>query len=198
MISNRLLKHFSISLRYPLMLCFNKSFTEGNVPNLMKIAKVTPLHKGGDARLCDNYRPISVLPSMSKLIEKIVFNRVINHLEANNLLYSKQFGFRRNHSTIDAVQTLVGDILKGFDEGLTCLSVMIDLRKAFDTCSHHILLAKLEQLGIKGNLLRWFESYLSDRYQYVKIENCTFRQATNICRGATRRVTWCITICNSN
>ena len=169
--SNVFLKKVALSIRYPLMLCCNKSFAEGVVPNKMKIAKIIPLHKKGSAQLCDNYRPISLLPTMSKVIEKIVYRRVTEHLSVNDILYYRQYGFRANHSTTDAVCDLVSEILQGFDKEMSCLSVMIDLRKAFDSCDHSLMLKKLEKMGIRGDLLRWFTSYLSARTQYVSIAN---------------------------
>ena len=164
-ISNWLLKKLIHVIKLPLCMIIKRSLFEGVYPDLLKIATVHPLHKGGDKMLTDNYRPISLLPVISKVLEKLVFNRVTNYLEKNNVIYAKQYGFRRGHSTTDAIFNLVGEILKAFENDQMVLSIFIDLRKAFDTVSHSVLLEKLAKLGIISTELNWFESYLNDRKQ---------------------------------
>ena len=135
------------------------------------MAKVIPLHKGGEKIISDNYRPISLLLVISKVIECVVYNIVVSHLEKHNALYPRQYGFRRNHSTSYAALNLLADVLEAFDKNLMVLSVFVDLKKAFDTVSHEILVQKLKCLGIPGAELTWFKSYLSARKQTVEIEH---------------------------
>ena len=170
-ISNWLLKKLISVIKHPLCCIFNKSLESGIYPNLMKLAKVVPLHKSGSKNIADNYRPISLLPVISKILERIVYNRTVVHLDANNIVFPRQFGFRKKHSTVDAVTNLAGEILKSFDENLMVLGVFIDLKKAFDTVSHSRILDKLSTLGIRGIQLEWFRSFLDNRRQFVEINS---------------------------
>ena len=155
----------------PLTFLINMSITQGTVPNELKIAKVIPLYKGEDIQLIENYRPISILPYFSKIFEKVIFRYVIEFIEENNILYEYQFGFRKNHSTSHAIITLVERVNKALDTGKYVVGVFIDLKKAFDTIDHGILMRKLELYGIQRNILNWFKSYLSYRCQYVEYKN---------------------------
>ena len=130
----------------------------------MKIAKVIPIYKSGDEALTCNYRPISVLNFFSKIFEKIMYNYFINE---HNILYSYQFGFRQTYSTNHAIITLVEKINEALYKGNIMIGVYIDLKKAFDTVNHNILLKKLYAYGIRGNVLKWFKSYLHNRQQFV-------------------------------
>ena len=131
----------------------------------LKIAKVTPLFKSGDAENVTNYRTISVLLVFSKILERILYNRIYKHLKNNNLLFDKQFGFQLNNSTEHAILQLVNDI--SFERGEYTLGIFIDLFKAFDTANLEILISKLEYYGIKGKNLKWLKSYLSERKQCI-------------------------------
>ena len=137
----------------------------------MKIAKVTPVYKAGDSSDLGNYRPISVLPCFSKILERIMYKRLYKYLQENKILYCKQFGFQAGHSTDHAIIQLVDQIYENFEENNYTLGVFIDLSKAFDTVAHKIRLSKLETYGVKRNLLKWFENYLTNRKQYVQINN---------------------------
>ena len=148
------------------------SIREGIVPEELKLAKVTPIYKGEDDQLIQNYTPISVLPFFSKIFEKIIFINMIEFLNENKLFYDCQFGFRKNHATSHAIITLTERVSKALDTGKIVVGVFLDLKKAFDTVDHNILLQKLEKYGIKGNILNWFKSYLSCRKQYVLYNNC--------------------------
>lgn len=167
--SNILIRKIRYSIRLPLMILVNKSLLVGEFPDAMKIAKVFALHKGGVKSDLDNYRPISLLSVLSKILEKAMLARLVDFFDANNILYDKQFGFRKGHSTVNAVQQLVGDILSGFEKNFKCLALFLDLRKAFDVCHHGIMLSKLSHYGVRGTALSWFESYLSERKQFVEI-----------------------------
>ena len=167
-ISNILLKHIAPSISEPLSKIFNKSITEGIFPQNMKLADVLPVYKSKDRLDCTNYRPISLLPVVSKVLERIIHKRLYHFLINNNLLYNSQYGFRAHHSTINAVTEFIGKVAKGFDKGESTLGVFLDLSKAFDTIDHSILLHKLDKYGVRGTAKDWFQSYLSDRWQQVK------------------------------
>ena len=168
-ISNDLLKSIFVSIREPFCYVVNRSFADNIFPTAMKTAKLNPLHKGGQKNLCDNLRPISLLPVLSKLIEKIMFRRTVKHLEDHDVIFAKQFGFRTNHSTNDAIHLLIGELLDGLKDKNKILAIFIDLKKAFDTVDHSLILTKLESYGIRGGELEWYRSYLSDRFQYTSM-----------------------------
>ena len=138
----------------------------------MKIAKVLPFYKSGKKNLMTNYRPISVLSSFSKILERIMYNRLYIYLNDNNLFFQKQFGFREGHSTNHAHIQLINNICDSFNQNKYTLGVFIDLSKAFDTVDHNILLKKLSLYGIKSNNLKWFSSYLSNRKQFIQAGAC--------------------------
>ncbi|KAG8267360.1 hypothetical protein J6590_108680 [Homalodisca vitripennis] len=131
--------------------------------------------------MATNYRPISLLPTVSKVIEKITLSRLLTHLQANNLLSNKQHGFRKGRSTLTAIMDLVEFIIDNLEEGNTITSIFLDLSKAFDCLGHNLILAKLQSLGIQQSALKWFESYLSERYKVVEVkqrrngDTCTVR-----------------------
>ena len=134
----------------------------------MKLADVFPLHKGKEKFLPTNYRPISLLLTISKVLEKLIYTRTYSFLIECNQLYDSQYGFRTNHSCENAVSELVGHILKRKEQNESTACVFLDLSKAFDTIKHEVLLKKLELYGIRGTALSWFQSYLSDRRIRVK------------------------------
>lgn len=137
---------------------------------MLKLAQVCPIHKDGDTGDPSNYRPISLLTIIAKLLEKVIKHRLSKFLEENNLLANNQFGFRQKRSTEDAVIQLTDTVASSLDKGERCIGVFLDLKKAFDTVSIPLLLKKLEVLGVRGTALSWFTSYLSNRRQYVKLE----------------------------
>ena len=172
-ISNILLKNLRESLISPLTLLFNNSLKDGVFPHGMKIADVIPVHKNREKYLVTNYRPISLLITISKILEKVVYQRTYNFLSCTDQLYQSQYGFRSGHSCLNAISELVGNILKNSEENKLTIGVFIDLTKAFDTLSHSILLKKLARYGIRGTNLEWFESYLRGRTMRVKIKSLT-------------------------
>ena len=166
-----LLKHVKQKIVNGLVIIFNKSFEEGKVPEMLKIAKVIPIFKGENPTDPNNYRPISLLSIFDKLLEKVMYNRVNAFLTKHKIFYKYQFGFRKNHATADALSEVIDFIYKSLDEGNFVFGIYIDLKKAFDTVQHRTLLYKLQHYGIRGLALQWFESYLSKRKQYVVTNN---------------------------
>jgi exonuclease III len=151
----------------PLVYIVNLCFATGVFPDALKIAKVIPLFKSGDPTKVTNYRPISLLPALSKIIEKCLSVRFTKFCEANNLIYKHQYGFLKGRSTKTALINIIDKLQKALDSGKYAIGVFIDLCKAFDTVNHEILLIKLEKLGIRGVALDLFKSYLMNRKQYV-------------------------------
>ena len=145
----------------------SNSFSSGIFPDALKISKVIPIHKGNSSEELNNYRPISLLSVFDKIIEKLVHKMLYNFLVENDVLYKNQFGFRKNNSTTFALLQITEKIKETIDNKKYGCGIFIDLRKAFDTVNHKILLKKLEHYGIRDQAFDWFESYLSDRKQYV-------------------------------
>ncbi|KAJ8017557.1 hypothetical protein HOLleu_44948 [Holothuria leucospilota] len=154
-----------------LTYIINLSLKEGVFPQEWKHAKVTPIFKKGDVHDICNYRPISVLPIVSKIIERAVHKALYEYLSKNKLLCDNQSGFRPAHSCETALINMVDTWLENIDKGLYTGIILIDLSKAFDTVNHDILLNKLKVYGCSNHALTWFTSYLSDRKQSVQIKN---------------------------
>ena len=163
----RLLKLVADIIVIPLCKIINASFTLGIFPDVLKVAKVIALHKGGSTEEVNNYRPISLLSIFDKIIEKIMKTRLYDFLEEHDILFKNQFGFRNKSSTAHSLIEITENIKESIDNGKYGCGVFIDLKKAFDTVNHKILLTKLEHYGIRGPILKWFESYLTDRKQSV-------------------------------
>ena len=170
-ISTKILKTIKYQIAKPLSHLFTLSVTTGVFPAKLKISRTIPIFKAGEHTSCDNYRPISLLSAISKILEKIVANSPVNHLEINNLLYENQYGFLRGRSTLHNITKLTTRIAQDLNEKKYVIGVFLDLKKVFDTVSHKILLMKLKKLGITDISLKWFTSYLSGRSQYTEINN---------------------------
>ena len=168
---DKVLKRTSDLYIEQLVHLFNLSLSRGIFPDHLKIAKVVPILKSGNCRSINNYHPVSVLPLFSKVLEKIVYSRLLNYITDNNILYRYQFGFRKSHSTNIALMVLVHKIMDFLDNGDIVLGVFLDFSKAFDTVNHSILLQKLSCYGITGICVQWFTSYLRSRKQYVVYNN---------------------------
>ena len=151
-----------------MTICVNKSLSEGLSPQVMKLADVCPLFKSKDRSETNNYRPISLLLTLSKLLEKIICEKVYTFLDSTNQIYVSQYGFRSGHSCENAISELVSAVLKGFQSNKYTVGVFLNLSKAFDTLEHTILLDKLHYYGIRGIAHDWFRSYLSNRKMRVK------------------------------
>ena len=166
-IDNVILKSIILSIVDPLVHIFNLSLLHGKFPNLMKIAKIIPLFKKGDKLELGNYRPISLLTSFSKLLEKIIFARMTSFLKRYDILSRFQFGFREKHNTTHALLSFIEKVALSIDSSSHTVGVFLDFSKAFDTINHDILLSKLSHIGVRGKALEWFRSYLSNRKQFV-------------------------------
>ena len=162
-----MIKHVKEHIKLPLTHICNLSFSTGVFPCELKIANVVPIFKANDEMIFSNYRPVSVLPVLSKLIERLMYNRLIHYINENKLLYKYQFGFQTGKSTHMALIVLLDKISEALDWGECVIGVFLDFSKAFDTVDHSILLKKMHKYGIQGLALRWFEDYLYNRKQYV-------------------------------
>ena len=139
------------------------------------------MFKSGDSKVFNNYRPVSLLSQFSKILEKLFNIRLINYINKNNILYEGQYGFRKNHSTALALFDFIEKLTSAIDKKKITVGVFIDLRKAFDTIDHEILLKKLNMYGIRGIPLLWITSYLNNRMQYVHLDDAVSGLLTVIC-----------------
>jgi hypothetical protein len=168
-VSTKLIKFIGSSIAVPPSHIFNLSLSTGKFPTKLKQCRVIPIFKNGCSSECDNYCPISLLSSISKKLEKIVAEKLISHLLSNNLLYAHQYGFLPKRSTEQNLLQIVNYIAEAINENMYCIGVFLDLRKAFDVCSHEILLKKTKKMGINGIAHDWFTSYLQGHSQCVDI-----------------------------
>ena len=148
---------------------FNMSIKHGRFPNFLQNAKVVPCHKDESRLEMSNYRPISLLPTISKIFEKLMYSRLIDFIKKHNILYENQFGFQSGMSTEYAVNALLNNIIETLEKKEFGVCILLDFAKAFDTVNHEILISKLENYGIRGVALQWLRSYLSNRMQCVEI-----------------------------
>lgn len=172
-----------INILAPYLAClFNISIESGVFPALMKLSKVVPLYKSGSKTDSGNYRPVSVLPVLSKVFEKIMLNQMVLHFNENGLLHNRQYGFTKGRSTTDAGVELVRNIYDAFEESQNAIGVFCDLSKAFDCVEHQTLLLKLKHYGVEDRAIRLLKSYLDNRTQKVEI-NGTYSSGSNVKMG---------------
>jgi len=176
-ISSRVLKSVIGNVSHILSDIFNMSLSSGIFPNRLKIAKVIPLYKSDMKTLVNNYRPISVLPCFSKILERLMYNRLLLYLNQHQILTDKQYGFREKNSTSLALINLIDKLSEEIDNKKFSVGIFIDLSKAFDTVDHTIMLSKLEVYGVRGHALNWFKSYLENRQQFVQLNAIKSRLA---------------------
>ena len=166
-----LIKIASEELAEPMTYIINNSINKGTVPDLLKISCITPIFKNGNKTDPANYRPISILPSFNKILERVIYDQLITFLDDHKILNNFQFGFRKKHSTEQAILEITDKLRKSIDSNEITCGLFLDFSKAFDTVDHQILLKKLYQYGIQGRAHAWFTSYLSNRFRQVKIDD---------------------------
>ena len=187
-IPNNMIKLAAYELSPIFTNIFNESISTGVVPDILKISRITPIYKSGDTNEPHNYRPISILSVFSKVLERLVYNQLDSFLEKYNIMYNYQFGFRKKHSTEQAILELTDKLKSAIDNRQLTCGLFLDFSKAFDTVNHKILLEKLQKYGIRGVPLQWFTSYLTNRQQYVRIDNTDsemLRMTCGVPQGST-------------
>ena len=181
-ISVKLTKKVKFQILKPLAHIINLSFSHGQIPDSLKIAKVVPIYKKSNYSLFSNYRPISILPAFSKIIEKLADTRMLNFLSKHNILNDHQFGFRQHISTDMAIHTLMNKFYESIEKDQFMLSICIDFSRAFDTISHNILMKKLYFYGFRGKVHAWIQNYLTNGRQFVDY-NKSHSQLGNLTAG---------------
>ena len=172
LIHPRLLRELAQELSYPLKKLFNKTTSEGKIPAKWKIAEVRPIHKKGSRTSPNNYRPVSLTSVVCKVFECFVRDALYNHLITNNLLSDDQFGFCQGRSCVTQLLATLNDWMLNLDNGIPTDAIYLDFSKAFDSVPHGRLVHKLEAYGVKGKVLNWVADFLSDRSQFVSINEC--------------------------
>ena len=172
----KLVKDAADILSKPLAAIFNSSLESGVFPNIWKIARVTSVFKTGSKTDLNNYRPISILSVFSKLIEKIAHDQFSTFLKEKSMLSKCQHAFRKLHNTLSSLLNVTDSWFLNADKRKINISIFLDLKKAFDTVDHKILLSKLSKYGIRGTPHQWFTSYLTDRIQYCQINGSSSQQ----------------------
>ena len=167
-LSNEMLKHCSPVIEKYLSEAFNMSISKRKFPEYLKLAKVVPIFKKGDKTSPENYRPISLLCSISKIFEKLLYNRMVQFFVNRKLFASEQLGFRKKRSCVHAISTVIDYIREKIDKKSTGQACFINLQKAFDTLDHSILLEKLYAYGYRGPIFESLMDYLVKRYQYIE------------------------------
>ena len=170
-LSLNLLKDIKLELAKPITLIINQSLNTGIFPDKLKIAKITPIHIQNDKTRIDNYRPISLLPAISKIIERAIFDQITTYFNINKLFHNNQYGFRKEHSTELAALQVIDRITCNMDNSKILFNIYLDLSKAFDTLDHNILIEKLKFYGLTQSALTLLKSYLHDRKQYSQIND---------------------------
>ena len=169
-INNKIIKLSLPVISVRICSLFNQCVKSGCFPQGLKVAKVIPLFKGGLKDSLENYGPISLL-SVSKIFERIKFNRIYNFANKQKILYEKQFGFQKNKPCVDALIEFTEFNREGCDKKLVGQSFLVDLKKAFDTTNHDLLLAKLEKYGFRGRILCLLNNNFTNRFQFVPTDN---------------------------
>lgn len=151
----------------------NELFSSGSFPDSLKVARVTPIHKAGSKQLPGNYRPISVLPCFSKIFESVIKKRLEDFISNNSLMHKNQFGFLKHSSTVAAATSMVNEIVTRVNSKLKTALLFLDIRRAFDSLNHDVLIRILRKWGVRGSALKLLENFLRNRFQFVFLENCS-------------------------
>ena len=170
-IPNLILREFKDKLKTPITIIINISFLTGTFPKQCKTINITPIFKKGNKLDSSSYRPISLLPNVSKILEKPMYSRLSKFLDKFDCIYKKQFEFRNAHSTNHALISITEEIRKALDNNEFSCGVFLDFQKAFDTVNHKILIDKLHHYGVRGVTLSWFESYITNRIQQTIVND---------------------------
>lgn len=181
-----MLSHVSHNIYKQLTFLVNLSFQEGIFPQILNTALVVPIHKKGDKSKFDNYRGLSLLSVFSKIYEKAFHTRLLSYINKHNIIEKSQFGFREGISVQDALLALCNHILSNFDKGNKVICLFFDLARAFETVNHPILLEKLYHSGVRGTALKWIHTFLSKRFQKVKVNvnaNIIFSSEESVLSG---------------
>ena len=165
-----LLKCASEIASLPLASLLNVSVSQGVYPAKLKLSKIVPVFKSGDELDANSYTPISLLFNFNRIFEKLMYSKMISFIEERELLYQAQYGFRKSHSTHHAILDIINTIQSNMDKRLSSCGIFIDLKKAFDTVNHGILLNKLEHYGFRRIINDWFSSYLNNRTQTTELK----------------------------
>ena len=185
-ISTRFVRECADLICVPICDIFNQSISQGKFPDDWKYARVTPLFKQGNRDDVNNYRPISVIPIVAKVFERIVYDQLYAYLEEHDILYKNQSGFRATHSTVTALLEATDSWAYNIDNGKINGVIFLDLKKAFDTVDHQILLSKLNYYGINGKSFKWFQSYLENRTQKCSV-NGSLSSSCSLTCGVPQR-----------
>ena len=170
-ITGKLLKKCPAMFSKLISHIVNTAIDSGKYPEKLKLGKVIPIYKKGDKYDPTNYRPINLLSTINKIIEKVLYKRLYDYFEKNNIIYKYQFGFRHSYSTTMALIEITDQIREQLENKNITIGIYIDLTKAFDLVNHKILISKLQTYGIRGPAIELIKSYLSDRYQYTKVDS---------------------------
>ena len=169
-IGPKILKHCALALYQPVYHLFSMCLSQYYIPHEWRIHKITPIFKSGDRTSVNNYRPISLLCTISKVLERIIYNHIIDFVTKN--ICPTQFGFLRKHSTLQQLLIFVNELFNSYSHNIPTDVIYLDFKKAFDSVSHNELLVKMWGFGITGNLWKWFRAYLHNRCQCVSLNNC--------------------------
>ena len=172
-VSSQMLRATAGAITPAITSIFNKSLEQSKVPVDWKISYVTPIPKSGDLSLVSNYRPISLLSLISKILERIIHNKISHFLYSNNLLSNCQFGFRPQSSTQEALLSVTNSWHQMLTKHHQVVTIFFDVRKAFDSVPHNHLISSIAEIGISGSLLKWLSDYLTGRKQQVVLDGIT-------------------------